>query len=245
MPVLDGHVHCGLSLRFETIESRWREGGIDGGVLFSPVEEIYDRYDYLFTDTPAYQESREKVHTYLESLLQENIYAFWFVWNDFVLPRQPFCGIKWHRHASEPVYNYSAPGCEAFISHICERRLPVILEEEFHHTLEFVDRIAGRTPIIIPHCGGLNGGYTRLKKAGLFEHETVYIDTALGSTREISDFAGEYGVERVIFGSDFPFGEPAWELAKVNELFQGQQLKKVQSENLLALLSAVKPVSGS
>lgn len=236
MPVLDGHVHCGLSLPFKLIQARWREGGIDGGVLFSPVEEIYDRYDFHFTDTPGYRESREKVHNYLESLLQENIFVYWFVWNDFVLPGQSFCGVKWHRHANEPVYDYTTPQCEAFIDHICKRRLPVILEEEFHHTIAFVDRINGRTPVIIPHCGGLNGGYSRLKKAGLFEKADVYVDTALASSHEISDFAKDYGVERIIFGSDFPFGEPAWELAKLEKLFNGNKLERVLGGNLLELL---------
>ncbi len=240
MAILDGHVHCGLSLPFANIQTRWQEARISGGVLFSPVEEIYDRYDQHFTDSPGYQESREQVHTYLESLLTDDIFLFWFVWNDFVLPGHTFCGVKWHRHASEPIYNYTVPQCEAFISHICERRLPIILEEEFHHTLEIVRRINGRTPVIIPHCGGLNGGYIRLKTAGFFENPAVYVDTALASAREISDFAAAYGVERIIFGSDFPFGEPAWELDKVEKLFSGQERKMVLGENLLALLGKVK-----
>ena len=43
---LDSHVHCGLTLPLETIVRLWKEGNIDGGVLFSPVEEIYNRYDW-------------------------------------------------------------------------------------------------------------------------------------------------------------------------------------------------------
>lgn len=241
MLILDGHVHCGLSLPFANIQSRWQEANISGGALFSPVEEIYNRFDHNFTDSPGYRESRDKVHTYLESLVTKNIFIYWFVWNDFILPRNTFYGVKWHRHASEPIYNYDAPQCEAFISHVCERQMPIILEEELPRTMEFVSRIAGRTKVIIPHCGGLNGGYFTLKRAGLFENPDIYVDTALASNREISDFAEEYGVERIIFGSDFPFGEPAWELAKLENLFSNHEKKKVLGENLLEVIGQVRP----
>ena len=42
---LDSHAHCGLTLPFIMLHSLWEEGKIAGGVLFSPVEEIYDRYN--------------------------------------------------------------------------------------------------------------------------------------------------------------------------------------------------------
>ena len=74
MLVLDCHVHCGLTLTYERIRSLWEEGGIDGGVLFSPVEEIYDRGDRSFVDSPYYKESRRNVHEYLKSLKKENIF---------------------------------------------------------------------------------------------------------------------------------------------------------------------------
>jgi hypothetical protein len=234
--VLDAHAHCGITLPFEKLQPRWQEGGINGGVLFSPVEEIYDRYDPNFTDTDEYRISREKVHSYLESLISENIFAYWFVWNDFEPPRAGFRGIKWHRHADEPNYDYHLEKCKVFIEHICRSRLPVIIEEEFHHTLELINRFEKRTAVIIPHFGGLNGGYMRLKRADLFENPTIYVDTALADTAEIKDFAADYGVGRILFGSDFPFGEPAYEKYKVEKIFYGKDRKKVLAENLLDLL---------
>ncbi len=240
MPLLDGHAHCGLTLPLSKIKPRWQAADITGGVIFSPVEEIYDRYDQNFTDSTAYRASREKVHAYLETLITEHLFAFWFVWNDFVLPPPAFKGIKWHRHADEPPYDYDHSRCEAFIAHICARRLPVIFEEEFDHTLKFIKRLEGQTPVIIPHCGALNGGYMRLKQAGLFENPAVYVDTALASTREISDFAETFGVDRIIFGSDFPFGEPARELAKVEKIFSSTDREKVLGQNILRLINEVQ-----
>ncbi len=236
MLVLDGHVHCGRTLPLEEILPLWKDGNIDGGVLFSPVEEIYDRYDPFFTDDAFYRQSRENVHAYLESLCREWIFAYWFVWNDFLFPPAGFSGIKWHRHAHEPRYNFHAAECFAFIEHICEHRYPVIIEDEFANTLELVRRLNGRTVAIIPHFGFLNGGYRQLKKAGLFENLNVYVDTALASPREIEDFAADYGTDRIIFGSDYPFGMPSSERSKIDRLFSGADREKVFSQNLLSLL---------
>ncbi|NMB41424.1 MAG: metal-dependent hydrolase [Firmicutes bacterium] len=236
MLVLDAHAHCGLTLPMDVLQPRWQQGNIDGGVIFSPVEEIYDRYDPYFVDDESYRKSREKVHSYIESLISEHIYGYWFVWNDFALPGEPFVGIKWHRHSNEPKYKYDTEKCRDIIEHICTRRLPVVLEEEFHHTLEMVEKINNRTIIIIPHFGALNGGYSRLKEADLFENPMIFVDTALASPGEIKDFAADYGVQRILFGSDFPFGEPARERLKVERIFTGKKRKKVLGENLLELL---------
>lgn len=236
MLVLDAHAHCGLSLPFERINSRWKQGGIHGGVLFSPVEEIYDRGDRSFVDSPAYRESRKRVHEYLQSLRSENIFVFWFVWNDFAVPWQEFSGIKWHRHGNEPEYQYEKKECSDLIEYICENKMPVILEEEFSNTLELIKNFEGRTVTIIPHMGNLNGGYERLKDARIFENSWVYTDTSLASPYQIQDFASHYGTDRLIFGSDFPFGDPVDECLKVKNLFEEKDLVKIMSKNILRLI---------
>jgi len=240
MMVLDSHAHCGLSLPWEKLKPLWEEGGIEGGVLFSPVEEIYNRFDGSFVDSTAYQRSREKVHQYLASLKSANIFVYWFVWNDFKVPTEDFCGIKWHRHAGEPAYRYGIPECEALIEHICQKEMPVVLEEEYYITLELVEKFNGRTTLIIPHCGNLNGGYARLKKAGLFKHPNIYVDTSLADPLQMEDFAADYGTDRILFGSDFPFGDPAAEYRKVEKVFSGEDKEKVGGRNLLRLLQKEK-----
>ena len=236
--ILDSHVHCGLSLKFEIIFTHWKKAGIDGGVLFSPVEEIYNRYDPNFIDSEEYAISREKVHSYLKKIKEnfENIYIFYFVWNDFKIPDSNFDGIKWHRHSNEPEYNYESEKCDLFIDFIVKNKLPVIIEEEFHNTLKFIDKINGRTIVIIPHLGFLNGGYKRLKSEGIFEEKNIYVDTALASEWEIEDFAKNFGIEKIFFGSDFPFGELLYELNKIRKIFNGEDFKKVTSKNLLKIL---------
>lgn len=235
--VLDAHTHCGYTVTYEELAREWARGAIDGGAVFSPVEEIYDRYDPWFTDSDEYRKSRRAVHAYLLDIARGNhIYPYFFVWNDFVSIPDGFVGIKWHRHAGEPTYAYETPECEAIIEEICHKKLPIVLEEEYHHTLEFVEKIKQRTVVIIPHMGGLNGGYPRLKAAGLFESPSVWVDSALAGPREMEDFAHTYGTDRLLFGSDYPFGIPAHEKEKVEDLFSEDELYAVLSGNLLRLL---------
>lgn len=243
--VLDGHTHCGLTLPIEILSSEWKRAGIHGGVMFSPVEEIYDRYDPFFEDTAEYQESRRAVHDYLLRISGEDRrFPYFFVWNDFLSVPEGFVGIKWHRHPGEPVYHYGTRACERTIEEICEKRLPIVLEEEFHNTVNFVRAIAERTVVIIPHMGALNGGYDELKAAGIFESPMVWADTALAGRREISDFARNFGVHRIIFGSDYPFGIPLNEKRKLLNVFSGDDLSAVLSGNLMRLLEGQRETGG-
>jgi hypothetical protein len=235
--VLDAHAHCGLTVRFEEVSREWEFGDIHGGVLFSPVEEIYDRYDRLFTDSSEYRTSRTRVHEYLlELAAQPNIYPYFFVWNDFPMIPKGFVGIKWHRHSGEPVYNYETPECREIIEEICRRHLPTVLEEEFRNTLDFIKKIASRAVVIIPHMGMLNGGYSRLRKAGIFDLENVWVDTALAQEAVIEDFAEKYGIDRILFGSDYPFGTPSHERQKLVKIFSEEELGPILAGNLLRLL---------
>ena len=95
----------------------------------------------------------------------------------------------------------------------------------------------GRTPIIIPHMGGLNGGFTAIFRSGIWDDETIYADTALASGREISAFLDKYGSDRLLFGSDFPFGTPGNELQEVIRLNLGKQdFENIVCHNILRLL---------
>jgi len=236
--ILDSHTHCGFMVPFDDLSREWQRGNISGGVLFSPVEEVYDRYDPLFRDSDEYRASRSAVHDHLLALAQlPNMYPYFFVWNDFPTVPDGFVGIKWHRHSDEPTYAYDTGACNRLIEEICEKRLPIVLEEEFRNTLYFMERIAERTVVVIPHMGALNGGYYRLKRSGIFRSPMVWVDTALAGRDEIADFAEAYGTDRIMFGSDYPFGVPTHEKDKLLELFSGADLESVLSANLLRLLS--------
>ncbi len=225
--VIDSHAHCGVIDRsfpqsFTDYQRQIAGTDIGGVALFSPVLEIYDRYDYHFSDTAAWQERRRKSNAYLLSLNTPAliVYPYFFIWNDFASEQlhPDHCGIKWHRHPGEPLYRYDDPKCRTALDEIRRRNLPVVLEEEFDNTLRFIRDLADGITVIIPHLGMLNGGYQTIAQAGLWELENVWADTALSSRNEIRDYIRSYGHQRLMFGSDYPFGGPADELRKVRSL---------------------------
>ena len=195
---------------------------IRGAALFSPVYEIYDRFDYHFSDTPEWRLRRQESNAYLLSLdvPEPAIFPYFFIWNDFAVEQlsPAHCGIKWHRHAGEPVYHYDEPGCRAALDEIRRRNLPVVLEEELDNTLAFILERAKGITVIIPHLGLLNGGFQAIAQSGLWELDKVWADTALATPGEIDAYIRRYGHERLLFGSDFPFGSPPEELEKVRSL---------------------------
>ena len=240
---IDSHIHCGVqnsNLGYETLQPLLEEAGIEKACLFAPVEDIYDRDDINFEDTEKWKETRSKANTYLKELSKIHpVYPYFFVWNDFKADEltEQIKGIKWHRHFYEPVYRYDDPHCEIFLQRIYERKLPIVLEEVFQNTLVLIKRINGRTPVIIPHLGMLNGGYTSLKASGLWENDFVFADSALADKRHITDFVRTFGAKRLIFGSDFPFGDLMEEKLKILSLqFTDEENNLILSGNIERLL---------
>jgi hypothetical protein len=225
--VIDAHAHCGAMDRSppQAIADYLREvagTGIQGAALFSPVGEIYDRFDPFFEDSPEWQARREASNAYLLTLnpRELTVYPYFFIWNDFAVEQLSDLhrGIKWHRHADEPVYRYQDPKCQKALKVIRSRNLPVVLEEELENTLYFLHELAQGIRVIIPHLGLLNGGFRALGHAGVWEMGNVWADTALASEQEILEYIRCYGPDKLMFGSDFPFGRPARELNKVRRL---------------------------
>ena len=225
--VIDAHAHCGVIDRsfaqsLEDYEQQVAGTDIGGVAVFSPVLEIYDRYDVQFTDTSAWQRRRLRSNANLLALKPAAliIFPYFFIWNDFAVEQltAAHCGIKWHRHAGEPVYRYDDPKCRVALDEIRRRNLPVVLEEELGNTLRFVRVLADGITVIIPHLGLLNGGFRSIAEAGLWERDNVWADTALASRDEIREYLRCFGHRRLLFGSDFPFGSPSAELLKVRRL---------------------------
>ena len=244
LDIIDSHIHCGVqrvSQPFSDIAPLLEDAGIRGACLFAPVEDIYDRYRADFDDDDRWRTCRQAAHDYLLAVAgrQPRVFSYYFVWNDFHIEDldRGFSGIKWHHHAGEPPYRYDDPRCGAMIAAICRRRLPVVLEETFDTTLQFLRRVDGRTPVIIPHLGMLNGGFQRLLAAGVWKDETVYADTALAGREEMATFVRRYGSRRLLFGSDYPFGEPGAQLRRLQSVgFDTAALEDICAANILRLL---------
>ncbi len=248
--VIDAHAHCGRQERHppQAIEDYYaavQGSDILGVVVFPPVIEIYDRYDPAFEDSPPWPEGRRKANEYLLTLEGYGlaVFPFFFIWNDFAVDQltPAHCGIKWHRHGDEPRYHYDDPRCQRAIEAIRQRNLPVCLEEEWSHTLHFIDTLAPDLRIIIPHCGLLNGGFEAFCRHDIWERPNIYTDTSLVSPAVIRTYVERYGSGRIMFGSDFPFGDPVQECRKILKLglSEGEQeaLLLGNVQNLLAASS--------
>ena len=221
-PIIDSHLHTGMqhvAWGWERIRPRLLAAGITGAGAIPPVEDIYDRYDPHFTDTPAWRACRGRAHQYLLDLQDPEIeiFPYFFVWNDFAYEKlgPEYAAIKWHRHPDEPEYHYNDPRCREFLDAARQRRLPILLEESLGNTLFFLDELAPDLPVIIPHLGALNGGYAVLDRAGVWGRSQVYADTALAALPEIQDYIRRFGTRRLLFGSDYPFSTPQTELDKI------------------------------
>ncbi len=237
--IIDAHVHCGIQDKvppqsLQDYLSYCSGSGITGAVMFPPVAEIYDRYDYNFVDTPEWQEKRRRANDYLLYLSTDSfpVFPYFFIWNDFAVEQltAEHKGIKWHRHDDEPEYYYESELCKKAVEEIRQRNMPVILEEELDNTIRFIEEIAVGVKVVIPHLGGLNGGYETIKANGLWALPNVYADTALAASYEIKDYIKHYGTERLFFGSDFPFGDPKNELKKVMRL----KIPEREKESIIA-----------
>ncbi|PKN33867.1 MAG: metal-dependent hydrolase [Deltaproteobacteria bacterium HGW-Deltaproteobacteria-19] len=244
MKIIDSHMHCGIrnvNQPYGLIRSELDDGAIAGACLFAPVEDVYDRYDYHFEDSQAWVDCRQRANRYLLDVQKEHedFFAYYFVWNDFRHEElgKGYRGVKWHRHEYEPVYRYGDPRCGEFLQEVFRLELPVVLEESYENTMYFLSRVAGRTVVIIPHMGMLNGGFSALFREGIWEDRTVYADTALASRQEIVKFLDRYGPDRLLFGSDFPFGTPCQELQKIERLgLPAEDIRKIVSTNILKLM---------
>jgi len=151
-----------------------------------------------------------------------------------------FYGGKWHwmRGIQDCSSNYQAlkdPKLEEFIKASEKIDLPIVFEEELTFTENFV-RKTKNLKIIIPHLGALGGNPIDFLHA-FKARENVYFDTALASSSTIISFIGKIGCERILFGSDIPFGTMKGELEKVLSLPIGDDQKEwILSKNLKRLI---------
>jgi len=151
-----------------------------------------------------------------------------------------FHGGKWHwmRGVQDSSSNYQAlkdPELEEFINASERINLPIVLEEEFAFTEVFVKKTKS-LKIIIPHLGGLGGNPMDFLDA-FKGRQNVYFDTALASADTVMKYIDRIGHERILFGSDIPFGTMKWELEKVLSLPIVEEKKEwIFSKNLKRLI---------
>ena len=159
-----------------------------------------------------------------------------------------YVGIRWHRWIGEGIDRegllddseldwaiglMESAEFEAVVSAAAHYSLPIIFEESFAVTLEFVLRYPD-LDIIVPYLGARSGGELRVVRA-LWDVANVYFDTSLVA---IDDLAlSRIGPHRLVYGSALPEGDPDVELDKIDRLqISDSDKEAIYGENLLSLL---------
>jgi predicted TIM-barrel fold metal-dependent hydrolase len=235
--IIDSHTHWGpsLTLGTEVTTQELRKQQEDSGVshvVIIPFPSTAIAGNDINIDVFCEAERREGFIPY--HYIRENYDAAGFE----PVPEGYFGG-KWHwmRGWQDSASNYDVlkdPSLPALIRKLTKTGKPVIFEEELAFTEKFAE-MACDLRLIIPHLGMLGGNPLDFL-ARFKANPSVYFDTALASKDTILKFVETIGPERVLFGSDVPFGNMQNELGKILNLpisFRDKEL--MLSKNLIRL----------
>ena len=214
--IIDSHTHWGPSLTMgidvttKELQRQQKESGVTHVVIMP------------FPST-AIENNEINVQVLAETKHIQNFIPYHYIRENYdiagfnPIPTAYFGG-KWHwmRGVQDSSSNYKVLDDKALpelVDKIDLTEKPVIFEEELGFTERFVDLFPDSI-LIIPHLGML-GGHPLDFLSSFKKHENIYFDTALASHDTILEFVKTIGPERVLFGSDVPFGSMKSELSKV------------------------------
>ncbi|NLN61237.1 MAG: amidohydrolase family protein [Deltaproteobacteria bacterium] len=235
--IVDSHVHWGYSITLGTevttqmILSEQKEAGVTHVVILPFPSTAIMSPDI----NPQLLDETTRVPHFI---------PYFYIRENFSPIPAGYNGGKWHwmRGIQDAASNYNVlddPDLPELVQKLEAADKPIIFEEELDFTVRFVERFPN-LKLIIPHLGLLGGN-----PLDFLEHfkakSNIYFDTALAQTSTIDRFVRTVGPERVIFGSDIPFGSMENELSKVLAL----KLNKAEMERILSLnilkLTGYKP----
>jgi uncharacterized protein len=235
--IIDSHSHWGPSISMgmdvttEELQRQQKESGITHVVIIPfPSTAISDN----MINVRLLDETKKILNFIPYHYIRED-----YDKNGFDPIPEAYYGGKWHwmRGWQDISSNYSVLNDKALpglIEKMKETGKPVIIEEELDFTERFVE-IAPGLPLIIPHLGMLGGDPYKFLQS-FKDKDNIYFDSALASQDTISKFIKTIGPERVLFGSDVPFGSMRRELSKVLALSVSYEEKEmVLYKNILRL----------
>jgi predicted TIM-barrel fold metal-dependent hydrolase len=167
---------------------------------------------------------------------------------------EEYAGIRWHRWVGEAIDRegnldrdelewavnlLESPEFESLAAAAAHYNMPIMVEESLAVTLEMVLRFPS-LDFIVPHLGAQSGGQTNVMRA-FWDQPNVYFDTSLSLLDEAT--LSRVGIERILFGSGFPEGDPEAEIDKIDRLPISEDLKEgIYGDNLQRLLEAYSHV---
>jgi predicted TIM-barrel fold metal-dependent hydrolase len=228
LEIIDSHTHWGPSVSMG-IEVTTQE-------LLAQAEQCGVTRIVVFP-FPSQALADPSIHTELlaESARIRSFIPYYYIPETMtpIPENQGFFGGKWHwmRGIQDCSSHYPAledPALSEFIEASEKTDLPIVFEEELAFTQAFVQKTKS-LKVIIPHLGLMGGDSLDFLKT-FKDRENVYFDTALAGADMIRRFVETIGPERILFGSDIPFGTMQGELNKVLSL----SIRDEHKENILA-----------
>ena len=235
--IVDSHCHWGpsLSLGIEVTTGELKRQRAESGVTHVAIMPF---------PSTAIDGNAINVRLLAEAGQEELFVPYHYIREDFdragfdPVP-QGYFGGKWHwmRGRQDSASNYRVLGdthLPGLIRQLAGAGKPVIFEEELSFTDRFVE-MARDLKLIIPHLGMLGGNPIDFL-ACFKDRESVYFDTALAPGDTILRFVETIGPERILFGSDVPFGSMKPELGKILALpIPDEDKELILSKNFLRL----------
>ena len=245
MEIIDAHVHIGRKhLPYEDVKEILTKAGADRAVVFADPEsyDIPGDNDYVLE---VAQRTGDIPFLYVGGNAYSSNRPFAQLPDPEAL--EPYRGIKWHCWFS-PGHDFggtylgmTAQHIDAILTEermarlmdkVMEMNVPVNFEEHFDITVRFVE-LYPKVKIILPHMGGLNGGTERVLSE-LGHKDNVHFDVSLAGLS--GAIVEDYGHEKFLCGSDYPYGSPAWSIDRIRKLrIPEEQRAAIFSGNILRL----------
>jgi len=231
--IVDSHVHWGPSITMGTdVTTDW--------IFREQKESAVTHVIILPFPSTAIVSNEINVRLLDETRRVKQFIPYFYIRENFPSIPPEYFGGKWHwmRGWQDSASNYDLlddPDLPDLVERLRRADKPIIFEEELDFTVQFVERFPG-LKLIIPHLGLLGGNPLDFLRSFKGE-ENIYFDTALGGQSTIREFVRTIGPERVVFGSDIPFGSMKSELDKVTGLSLSYvDKKRILADNILELI---------
>jgi hypothetical protein len=223
MGIIDFHVH--YSKDYPMIVSK--------ACIFPFTHEIYDINNPDFVDTEEWQKKRQMENE--KNLGLEDRIPFLFLWTDFNISNiEQYGGIKIHRHWNEPEYDWGSEKGQLALEAIRDLNLPVIIDDVPERIIRFVKEFAIGINVVVPHLTM----YPTIKGSGIYKMRNIYVDTSLTFVSYIIDYVKSFGSERIIFGTDWPFGDIQAQIRMIEIMpFAKIHKRRILEENALKVVN--------
>ena len=252
MKIIDAHVHLGLPDFCTVSETDFKYN------LCCTYDEVVSLMDAHNVDRvialpiPHYQFDSQKTNNYV--LEAYNHYPDRFIpfcrideELDTNLNRRGFRGVKLHLVYEE----FDVKKNKHYLQIIEDANVPLIVHAKFKSKVKQIEEILKYAPnltIILAHMGRghLYTGEQVVENAiGLKKYSNVYVDTStVGDIQAIVNCVEILGIDRVVYGSDFPFGKEFLEgdydysedISLLQQAFTPEQAEKIFSSNIENIL---------